>query len=97
MSTVPLPIPELSTSELERRMRPGAYSEGGFLGQTESLPGIDIGYLVGEKLQVFIYITGPGLIVHLIRAHQFFEGSESPYRVEPRKAIRVLALLEAGS
>ncbi len=36
------------------------------------------------------YITGPGLIVHLIREHQFFEGSESPYRVEPINAIRVL-------
>jgi hypothetical protein len=38
------------------------------------------------------YIAGPGLIVHLIREHQFFEGSESPYRVEPLKAIRVLEL-----
>jgi uncharacterized protein CbrC (UPF0167 family) len=38
------------------------------------------------------YITGPGLIVHLIREHQFFEGSESPYRVEPLEAIRVLEL-----
>jgi hypothetical protein len=38
------------------------------------------------------YITGPGMIVHLIREHQFFEGSESPYRVEPLKAIRVLEL-----
>jgi hypothetical protein len=36
------------------------------------------------------YITGPGLIVHLIREHQFFEGSGSPYRLEPLKAIRVL-------
>jgi len=35
-------------------------------------------------------VTGPGLIVHLIREHQFFGGSESPYRVEPLKAIRVL-------
>jgi hypothetical protein len=37
-------------------------------------------------------VTGPGLIVHLIREHQFFEGSESPYRLEPSKAIRVLEL-----
>ena len=38
------------------------------------------------------YVTGPGLIVHLIREHQFFEGSESPYRVEPAKAIQALGL-----
>jgi hypothetical protein len=40
MSSVPWSIPELSVSELERRMRPGAYSEGGFLGQTESLEAV---------------------------------------------------------
>jgi hypothetical protein len=37
-------------------------------------------------------ITGPGLIVHLIREHQFLEGSESPYRVDPAQAVRVLEL-----
>jgi hypothetical protein len=198
MSSVPLSIPELSFCELERRMRPGAYSEGGFLGQTESLeaviaednqtlrklgvsrgqiadglenvlqcvldqrhellesnaseywqregegripdlyhpqsvphftadnlPSTDVGYLVGDKLQVFItqsrgfqecpwgcdyehwssfdflilnrrsgrYLTGPGLIVHLIRKHHFFEGLESPYRVDPTKAVQVLELV----
>jgi len=191
MSEVP------SISELERRMRPGAYSEGGFLGQTESLetviaqdsqtlralgisheqvadglenvlqcaldqrrdllesnaseyrqregegripdlyhpqsvphftadnlPNTDVGYLVGSNLQVFIveyrgvqgcpwgcgladwcyldflilnrrsgkYVTGPGMIVHLIREHHFFEGLESPYRVDPVKAMQVLEL-----
>jgi hypothetical protein len=191
MGSVPLSIPELSISELERRMRPGVYSEEGFLGQTESLeavltrdrhtleeaqvtydqvadalesvlqsafdqrkqlstqeiekrhvelsnlcrpwpvprfspdhlPDPEKGYWVEGTLQVFftVYrgfqlcpscgnstwgyfdflilnrrsgesITGPGLIVHLIREHQFFEGSESPYRVEPLKATRVLEL-----
>ncbi len=181
----------LSIPELEERMRPGAMSDGGFLGPTESLeavlardrrtleeaqvtydqvadtlervlqsaldqqqqsstqeihkrhvelpdlrrpwpvlrfsldnlPDPGSGYLVGETLQVFLtvyrgfqpcpwcgdstwgyfdflilsrrtgeHITGPGLIVHLIREHQFFEGSESPYRVEPIKALRVLEL-----
>lgn len=38
------------------------------------------------------YITGPGLIVHLIREHQFFEGKESPYRVDPTQLARVLQL-----
>jgi hypothetical protein len=38
------------------------------------------------------YITAPGLIVHLIHAHQFFEGLESPYRVDPAKVVHVLGL-----
>lgn len=38
------------------------------------------------------YLFAPGLIVHLIREHHFFEGSESPYRVEPSKLARVLGL-----
>jgi hypothetical protein len=38
------------------------------------------------------YITGPGLIVHLIREHHFFEGVESSYRVYPAKVVRVLEL-----
>lgn len=182
----------LDSEELEKRMRPDAWSRQGFLGQTESLqtvletdaqtlaelgvthttiadsleaillnvidqevadrtkwlarmtpfpdlyeprvnpqfslhnlPDINIGYLVG-KLQLFIQqwrgfqkcpwdcavntrlasieflilnretgesFTGPGLIVHLIREHHFFEGKESPYRVDPEKAVRVLELL----
>jgi len=182
-----------SISELEKRMRPGAYSRQGFLGQTESLeivlaqdsqllktlgvsheqiasalenvlrsaleqqdkllksdfaeysrrermfisnlyqpesvshfavenlPGTDVGYLVEDRFQVFIaqyrglqecpweceydryasfdflllnrksgkYVTGPGLIVHLISKHHFFEGMESPYRVDPARVAEV--------
>lgn len=37
-------------------------------------------------------IRGPGLIVHLIRDHHFFEGFESPYRVSPTELTRLLAL-----
>lgn len=37
--------------------------------------------------------TAPALIVHLIRAHHFFEGVESPYRVDPEKVIRTLEIL----
>jgi hypothetical protein len=36
------------------------------------------------------WVTGPGLIVHLIRKHQFFEGLESPYRLEPARVVQVL-------
>jgi hypothetical protein len=38
-------------------------------------------------------MCGPGLIVHLIRDHHFFEGFGSPYRVDPRELAR---LLEVG-
>ena len=34
--------------------------------------------------------SGPGLIVHLIAAHSFFEGPQSPYRVAPRALAEVL-------
>ncbi|MDI1476833.1 hypothetical protein [Polyangium sp. y55x31] len=37
-------------------------------------------------------LRGPGLIVHLIAEHGFFEGKESPYRVDPRQAAEVLGL-----
>ena len=170
--------------QLEANMRPGAFSEGGFLGHNESLeavlasdahaldelglssaaladaleeilqrardqyptgegslpnlyrpwsvphfsldnlPGPQEGCMIDNKYQVFTmgyrglqecpwgceyerwssfdflilnretgeYITGPGLIVHLIREHQFFEGKESPYRVDPTQLARVLQL-----
>jgi hypothetical protein len=40
------------------------------------------------------YFTGPSLIVHLIREHHFFEGMETPYRIDPLKAARVLELAQ---
>jgi hypothetical protein len=40
----------------------------------------------GERL------SGPGMIVHLIRAHGFFEGFQSPNRVDPRTLVRILEL-----
>ncbi len=175
----------LTIFELEKRMRPGAWSAGGFLGPTESLehiisqdaliltrfgvsyeqiadrldrllrpalkytkgmspypdlykpetiphfrldnlPDTKDGYRTGN-LQIFTIgyrgfqgcpwegwpeswqwgsfdflilnrqtgecVTGPGLIVHLIRAHHFFEGQESPYRTDPKKLIHVLELV----
>jgi hypothetical protein len=38
-------------------------------------------------------MSGPGLIIHLIRDHHFFEGFESPYRVDPLKLARLLELI----
>jgi hypothetical protein len=91
---------------------------------TDKLPAMELGYLVGANLQVFLlqskglqecpwdceyedwssfeflilnresgnYVVGPGLIVHLIQVHHFFEGLESPYRVDPAKVIQVLEI-----
>ncbi|MBN1479195.1 hypothetical protein EH223_16000 [candidate division KSB1 bacterium] len=38
-------------------------------------------------------MRGSGLAVHLIRDHHFFEGFESPYRIDPLKIARVLELV----
>jgi len=38
-------------------------------------------------------LRGSGLLVHLIRDHGFFEGAESPFRLDPEQAARVLGLL----
>lgn len=40
-----------------------------------------------------VRLSGPGLIVHLMGAHSFFEGPESPYRVDPRNLARLLDLV----
>jgi hypothetical protein len=37
-------------------------------------------------------LRGPGLIVHLIRDHQFFEGTHSPDRVDPERLAALLGL-----
>jgi hypothetical protein len=89
-----------------------------------NLPSTNIGFLIGNKFQVFIrlyrgfqdcpwggkhdywssftflilnrqsgkFVTCPGLIVHLIRKHHFFEGIETPFRVNPARIAEVLEL-----
>jgi hypothetical protein len=37
-------------------------------------------------------MKGPGLVVHLIRDHHFFEGMSSPNRVDPHRLARLLGL-----
>jgi hypothetical protein len=37
-------------------------------------------------------MRGPGMIVHLIKDHHFFEGPASPYRVDPRDLARLLEI-----
>jgi hypothetical protein len=39
-----------------------------------------------------VALRGPGLIVHLIRDHSFFEGPTSPNRVDPAKLTALLGL-----
>jgi hypothetical protein len=39
-----------------------------------------------------VRLSGPGLIVHLIGAHSFFEGLQSPYRVAPCALAELLEL-----
>lgn len=41
------------------------------------------------------YFTFPGLSPHLIRAHHFFEGFQTPFRTDPKKAATVLGLVAA--
>ncbi len=41
--------------------------------------------------------TGPSLIPHLIRHHFFFEGRQSPYRVDPEKASLILGLIRESN
>jgi len=45
-----------------------------------------------ENLRTREKLSFPGLIVHLIRDHHFYEGKQSPYRVDPEKAARVLEI-----
>lgn len=46
--------------------------------------------VTGESLR------GPGLLVHLIEAHAFFEGRHVPDRVDPQVLARVLELAAAS-
>lgn len=41
------------------------------------------------------YVRGSGMIVHLIRDHEFFEGEGCRYRLDPERATRVLGLRAA--
>jgi hypothetical protein len=45
-----------------------------------------------ENRRIGMRLSGPGLIVHLISAHGFFEGLHSPHRVPPRELARLLEL-----
>jgi hypothetical protein len=39
--------------------------------------------------------AAPELIIHLIRNHEFFEGHESPYRLDPERAVQVLEIFKS--
>lgn len=49
-----------------------------------------------RNLKTLQALKGPGLIVHLIDAHGFFNGTQVPYRVEPGALARLLELGSLG-
>lgn len=57
--------------------------------------GVQYGSLNWEikNRKINLGLSGPGLIVHLIRDHHFFEGIASPYRVDPLQLARLLELV----
>ena len=48
--------------------------------------------LIVKNTEINEGLSYPGLIVHLIRKHHFYEGKQSPYRVDPEKVVRVLGV-----
>ncbi|HMK03469.1 MAG TPA: hypothetical protein VK489_04730 [Ferruginibacter sp.] len=46
-----------------------------------------------KNRKINLVVSGPGLIVHLIRDHHFFEGLASPYRVDPLQLAKLLELV----
>jgi len=46
-----------------------------------------------KNRKINLLLSGPGLIVHLIRDHHFFEGLASPYRVDPLQLAKLLELV----
>jgi hypothetical protein len=55
-------------------------------------PGASYDFLLLNR-ETGTFVTGPGMITHLIREHHFCEGRESPYRVDPIRLARVLGLV----
>lgn len=47
-----------------------------------------------KNLRKKLSLTGSGLLVHLIGDHHFFEGKESPYRIEPLQLCSLLNLCD---
>ena len=61
--------------------------------------GCDLGHDTDSSLNIMVVnrdtadsFTYPGLAVHLIRCHHFFEGVGTPFRTDPAKVARVLGL-----
>lgn len=63
----------------------------------QGCPWRDAAFMPHSSMDLFVrnkeideQLDFPGGIVHLIRVHHFYEGKQSPYRVDPEKAVRVL-------
>ncbi len=46
-----------------------------------------------KNMELKEHIRFPGLILHLIKNHHFYEGKQSPYRFDIAKAVRVLEVI----
>lgn len=49
-----------------------------------------------RNLETAQEMKGPGLVIHLIRDHGFFEGPMSPNRVDPLQLARLLGNIQAS-
>ena len=47
-----------------------------------------------KKIAARVYAVANSLLPHLIKEHYFFEGNESPYRVDPEFVIKALGLVQ---
>ena len=82
----------------EGKVVDGKYLGGGVVYRgCQTCPWKDLGIMPHSNLDLFVRnqdtheeLRFPGAIVHLIRNHYFYEGKQSPYRVDPEQAVRVL-------
>lgn len=63
----------------------------------QGCPWEDSSFMEASSMDLYVknlenkeHINFPGGIVHLIRKHHFYEGKESPYRVDPERIVKVL-------
>ncbi len=91
----------ISAEELVRRMRP---SSGFYTVELATLGHQDCPFEPVPNFQPYsnsnYFVINPadqhftfgGLLIHLIRQHQFFEGSGTPYRLDPKQVVEFLQI-----
>jgi len=88
LKVAPFGTPRIIDGNFEARMTAAGFG-------SQDCPWEDPAYYGGmnysvKNLRIDETLSFPGLIVHLIREHHFYEGRKSPYRVNPKQAVRVL-------